>query len=115
METTVQLTAEEITEETNHNQVTLVLPSNGDATRVREFTDKIRQVFAAKILKVIGSWTETLITVQIDKSVTTEDILNNLVNIPQVERAEKNKSIKERGTQSQCILVVLAANTPVAN
>ena len=109
MENIVQLTAEEITEETSDNQVTLVLPSNGDATRVREFTDKVKQVFAAKILKIIGSWTETLITVQIDKSVTTEDILDTLVNIPQVERVEKNKSIKEQGTESQCILVVLAS------
>ena len=59
MENIVQLTKEE----THQNQVTLVVPSTGDATKLREFREKVKQICAAGSLRtILGTWRETLIT-----------------------------------------------------
>jgi len=96
-----------IEEETNHNGVTLVVPSNGDAIHLHEFTNKVKQVFGTRILSTIGSWTETSITIEGDKTTTTANIVNQLVNMPEVETVEE-KQVKNQQTKQEVILVKLA-------
>lgn len=96
-------------EEINRNQVTLLVPSTGDATRLRDFTEKVKQVSATGSLEIIGSWRENLITFELDKAITLANMINMLVSMPQVERVQENQVIKKRGTESQGILVILAS------
>ncbi len=104
MENIGQLTTEEV----NHNQVTLVVPSTGDATRLREFTEKVKQIFTARALGIMGSWKETVVTLETDKPITTADMVNKLMNMPGVERVEESQSMKKRG-KPKGILVILAS------
>ena len=99
-----------IEEEINHNEVTLVLPSNGDAIRLREFTEKFNQIFGTRILKTTGSWTETLITLERNRAITIANMLDQLANMPEVERAEE-KQIKNHQAKQEVILVKLATNS----
>jgi hypothetical protein len=96
-----------VTEETHQNEVTLIVPSNGDATRLREFTEKFKQIFGARILGIIGSWEQTLITVEIDKMITIESMLDQLVNMREVESVQE-KQIKNHNGNHEGILVILA-------
>ena len=95
-----------IEEEINHNEVTLVLPSNGDAIRLRKFTEKFNQIFGTKILKTTGSWTETLITLERNTAITTANMLDQLMNMPEVERAEETQVGNLHASQ-EGILVIL--------
>lgn len=97
-----------IMEEMNHNQVTFVVPSNGDATRLGEFQEKIKETFGGRIIKTIGCVEQTLITYEGDNTITRADMLNKLVNMPQIERVEDNHSLNKRGNGHQGILVILA-------
>lgn len=95
-------------EDTNHNQITFVVPSNGDASRLREFTENAKQTLGARILKTVGTRKETIITFEGDKTITTANVLNKLVNMREVERVEENPSTNKRGREPQGILVILA-------
>ena len=57
----------------------------------------------------MGSWKETLVTFEVDKPITTDDMLNKLMNMPGVERVEENQLTKKRGKKPQGILVILAS------
>lgn len=104
MENVGQLTEEEI----QHERATLVIPSTADASRVRDFTEKVKQVFAARILKTVGSWKETFITLELNSSITVPDMLSTLATIPGVEGAEE-KQIRNQGATPKGILVTLAS------
>ena len=99
-------------EEMNHNEVTLVLPSNGNAIRLREFTEKFNQIFDTRILKTTGSWTEISITLERNIAITTANMLDHLANMPEVEMAEE-KQVKNHQANQEVILVKLA--TPKIN
>ena len=103
MENVGQLTAEEV----QHEQATLVIPSTADASRVREFMEKVKQVFAARILKTVGSWRATFITLELSDPIPMPSMLSTLVTIPGVEGAEE-KQIKNPATPKG-ILVTLAS------
>jgi len=98
-----QLTAQEA----RHNEVTLVVPSGGDASLLREFTEKVTQIFGARILRTVGCSAETSITVEVDEAVTMPVMLNQLMNMPEVERAEE-KEIKNHQARKKCLWVKLA-------
>jgi len=106
MENIGQLTAEEI----QHDQATLVIPSTADASRVRDFTEKVKQVFAARILKTVGSWRETFIILELNRPITMPNMLGILATIPGVEGAEE-KQIRNHGATPKGILVTLARTT----
>jgi hypothetical protein len=97
-------------EETNNNQVTLVVPSSGDATRLVEFIERIKQIFAARAMGILGSWEETTITFETDTVTRSTDILDKLLNMPEVENVE-NKETKNHDVKHEGILVTLATNT----
>ena len=101
----VQLTKEE----TNNNQVTLVVPSSGDATGLVEFTERVKQIFAARAMGILGSWEETTITFETDTVTRSTDILDKLRNMPEVEKAE-NKQIKNHSAKHEGVLVTLATH-----
>ena len=109
MATVIANTEQLTTEEVDHkHQVTLVVPSTGDATRLREFTEKVKQIFAVGALGTTGSWEETLVTFETDKTTNTTDILNKLGSMPGVEKAEE-KRIKNHKANQKGILVILAS------
>lgn len=76
-------------EEINRNRVTLVVPSNCDATRLREFKEKVKQTFAARIIEIIGSREETIITFEVDRMINVANMCGELANMPEVEKAEE--------------------------
>ncbi len=104
MENIGQLTAEEI----QHDQATLIIPSTTDASLLREFTEKVKQVFAARILKTVGSWRETFITLELNSPITMPNMLSTIATIPGVEGAEE-KQIRNQGATPKGILVTLAS------
>ena len=104
MENTGQLTAEDV----QHEQATLVIPSTADAGQLREFTEKVKQVFAARILKTVGSWRETFVTLELNNPINTENMLSQLVAIPGVAGAEE-KQIRNQGATQKGISVTLAS------
>ncbi len=104
MENIGQLTAEEI----NQNQVTLVVPSTGDSTRLQKFTERVTHILAARPAKIVGSWRETLITLELNGQITMPNMIEKLVTMPEVEGAEE-KQIKNQARQKG-ILVTLASS-----
>ena len=95
-------------EESNDNRLTFVVPSNGGASNLREFTDKVTETFGARILKTVGTEKETLITVERDKTITAADMLDELVNMHEVERVEGYPYSNKRMGEPQRVLVILA-------
>ena len=108
MATAVANPEKSVTEETNHYQVTLVIPSTGDANRLTEFTDRVGQLFAARILVIIGSSEESVITFRVDGAITIAVMLNQLLKMPEVERVDE-KEMKNHHGKQKCIRVILAS------
>ena len=103
MGNTAQVTPEET------NQITLVVPPTGNATRLQEFMGKVKQTFSGRILKTTGSWKETLVTLEVDSPATMANIVSKLATMPEVERAEQTQ-IKNHGTVPTGILVTLSSS-----
>ena len=108
MENIAQLTAEEI----HKDQVTLAVPSTGDATRLQQFIKKVREMFAARILKIVGSWGETLITLGLDTPLPAAKMVKKLVKMPDVEEAQEKQLTKMQEAPNG-ILVILSKSSAI--
>ena len=109
MENIAQFTAEEI----HHGQVTLAVPSTGDVTRLQQFINTVRETFAARILIIVGSWRETLITLELDRPIPVATMAKKLVKMVEVEEAQEKKLTKMQGKAGQGILVTLSKSSAV--
>jgi hypothetical protein len=102
--------ASQLAEEMHYSQITLTVLSTGDAMRLRKFIEKVTQKLTARVLRIIGSWKETLITLEVDSSITTENVVHSLVSMPEVEGVDEKQLIKKRGTGPDRIFVTLSTS-----
>jgi len=91
--------------------VTLAVPANGDATQLQKFINNVTQTCGARILKVVGSWGETFITLGLDRSIPTANILGELLKMPEVEAAKEKKLPKMQSMARREILVTLGTSS----
>jgi len=97
-------------EQTHDREVALVIPATGDATRLQRFIDRATKIFQARILTMVGSWSETLITLRLEWPVSTEIMLDELMKMPEVEKAEEKRT-KIQDIPRQRIQVILGAGS----
>ena len=93
----MELTQLPTTAQICRQEVDLALPSTDNAVRLREFMCRARETLGVRMLRMTGSWRGSLITYELQKPVTTENMLDELAKIPGVEKAE------EIGTKKQDI------------
>lgn len=97
-------------EEINHNQLTLIVPSIKDAARLKEFQEKVKQIFAARIQEIISSWRETLITLELNGPITIPNMLEKLVTMADVEGAQETQ-IKNQARQKGILVTLTSRDT----
>lgn len=93
-------------EQRYHQKVELVIPSTDDAFRLQRFTRGVRETIGARTLTMTGSWKGTVITLGLPKPVPVESIIDILMKLPEVEKAEE-KQIKSKDISRQRIEVIL--------
>jgi len=72
-------------------EVQLIIPPPVEANQLMRFTSQVEDVLKARVLQVVGSWREgTAITMLMSDSVTLDDILNRLAEIPDIETATES-------------------------
>ncbi len=94
------------TEETFHQKVELVIPASDDAFRLQRFTRGVRETIGARTLTMTGSWKGSVITLGLPRPVPVESIIDILMKLPGVEKAE-GKQTKSKGISRQRINVIL--------
>lgn len=109
MESVAQLTAEQVGE-----RVTIIVPSTGDAALVAKFIQMVRPALASRVLKMVGSWKETLITLECQSGAYQVNVVDELTKMPEVARAEERQQTKVRGNTYREILVTLAKSPVVS-
>jgi len=70
-------------------EIAIVVPSPGDATQLRRFVCQLEEELKASVLETISTWTNTDIALELQKSVSLGNMLDQLVNMPEVEKVEK--------------------------
>ena len=92
----------------NHKyQAVLIIPSIGDADRLYEFTRDVKGVLLAKLVKTSGSWEENIMTLEIDKEISTEQMIEELSNMPEVATVKPIQSKGVQGINSIHVSVML--------
>ena len=69
------------------SKVTLVIPSPGDAPRLRKFIRQAEETLQARFLEMAGSWSDTHITLKLRRPLSLANMLAKLTKIPEVEEA----------------------------
>ena len=76
------------------SEVTLVIPSPGDAAQLQRFICQVAEVLQASILETVGSWSDTHITLRLQKPLPIADILDKLVKMPGVEEVKEETPVE---------------------
>ncbi len=99
-------------------EVTLVIPVPDDVFHLQRFTYRVEETLQAIILETVGSWSDTHITLKLRRPASQAKILDKLVKMPEVEKAEEkepakagqfNFSKKIKPVSRQEILITLSA------
>ncbi len=77
-------------------EVTLVIPSPGGAVQLRRFICQVEETLQARIHETIGSWSDTHVTLKLQRPVSLPNILDELAKIPEVEEVEEKAPIRRR-------------------
>ena len=93
--------------ENHENQVELVIPSTGDANRLYGFIKDVTEVLSAKLVKITGSWEENIVTLELDREISADQMTEHLSNIPEVATAEQKQVKTVQGAASTQISVML--------
>lgn len=72
------------------SKVTLVI-SPGDASRLRKFICQAEEALQASFLEMVGSWSDTLITLRLRRPLSLANMLDKLTKIPEVEEARQEE------------------------
>lgn len=75
-------------------EVTLVIPSSGDASQLQKFICQVKGTLKASILGMVSSWSDTRLTLKLQRPVSLADILNELTKIPEVEEAREKIPVR---------------------
>ena len=79
------------------DKLVLVIPATGDAVKLQKFISQLRDKFQARIVHMVGSRKETVITLQ--SPMSSDNILQGLINLPEVKNA-RDKALAEIKTAS---------------
>ena len=77
-------------------EVTLVVPSPGDASQLQRFICRVEETLQASLLETVGSWRDTHLTLKLRRHVPLADMLDKLVKMPEVEAVEEKTPVKVR-------------------
>jgi len=91
------------------SRITLVVPATGDAVRVSTFARRVADRFPGRVLRTVGSWNQTVITME-SAEVSPDNFLEGLSGLPDIQRAEETRRKEVKGTVYQDITVTLAAD-----
>ena len=97
-------------ENRENREVTLVIPATNGTGDIKSFLNTVREKLQAKIIKIMGSAKETMVTLELEKSSSPSNILDEITNMPEVQVAEE-KTLKIPVNSQQGILVILGANS----
>ena len=106
MEDTI-MQLEEKRYENHKNQAVLILPSTGDANRLYAFIKDVTEVLSAKLVKITGSWEENIMTLELDKEISADQVTEQLSNIPEVATAEQKQVKTVQGATNTDFSVML--------
>ena len=67
----------------------MVVPSPGDATQLRRFACQLEEELKASVLEKISTWNNTDIMLKPQRPVSLGNMLDELVNMPDVEKVEE--------------------------
>ena len=106
MEDTIMLLEEKGCED-HKSQVVLIMPSPGDPNRLYEFIKNVAEVLSAKLVKITGSREENIMTLQLDKAISADQMIEQLSSIPGVTTAERKQVKTVQGaTDMQTSVIV---------
>jgi len=77
-------------------EVTLVVPSPGDASQLRRFTCRAEETLQARLLETVGSWRDTRVTLQLRSPVSLVNVLDRLMKMPEVEEVVEKEEVPAR-------------------
>jgi len=77
-------------------EVTLVIKSAGDVAQLRRFICHVEEVLWASVLETIASWTDTHITLKLERPVPLENVLGELMRMPEVEEAREKTPTRRK-------------------
>ena len=77
-------------------EVTLVINSACDAGQLRRFVCQVEEFLRASILETTGSWSHTDVTLKLERPAPLENILNELMRMPEVEEARETPPTSRR-------------------
>ena len=93
--------------ENHKNQVVLIIPSTGDANRLYELIKNVTEVLSARLVKITGSREENIMTLELDKAIPTDQVIEQLSSIPEVVAAEQKQPNTAQGaTDMQTFVIV---------
>ena len=99
-------------------EVSLVIATTGDVPRLQGFVRQASERLRAKVLRVVGSWQETCVTLKLEAPSATS-VLDELARMAEVQEAKEQKG-GGASPQKQRILITLRPDgktgdaTPVA-
>lgn len=81
---------EEIADDTELEEVQLVIPPPVEANQLMRFSTQVEEVLQSRILQVVGSWEEgTALTLILDQAIPVATILNKLEGVSGIETIEQ--------------------------
>ena len=81
-------------------EVQLVLPPPVEANQLMRFASHVEDILQSRVLQVVGSWQDgTVITITLNKAMSSVDILNRLEGIAEVETIGEDPLIEESSSK----------------
>ncbi len=78
------------------SEVTLVIPSHGNASRLQRFICRVEETLQANILETVGSWSDIHIMLKLPRPASLFNVLDKLAKMPEVEEVEE-KTLRRAG------------------
>jgi len=75
-------------------EVTLVVPSPGDASQLQRFICRAEMTLQASLLETVGAWNDTHITFRLRRPASLADIADKLAKMPEVEEVEEKVPVR---------------------
>ncbi len=78
------------------SEVTLVIPSPGNASQLQRFICRVEETLQASLLETVGSWSDIHITLKLQRLVSLVNVLIKLAMMPEVEEVEEETPVRAR-------------------
>ena len=95
--------------QTANREVILVIPATDGTGDIKSFLNTVREKLPVRIVKTMGSAKETMVTLELEKSFSPSNVLDEITHMPEVHTAEEKK-LKIPVNSKQGILVVLGVS-----